>query len=40
MKLHHIFAGVTLASFVSYMVWATIDTKYALSYNLAQKLPF
>jgi len=39
MSTHRLLAGIGIASFVAYLVYATIDTKYGLSARAASYLP-
>jgi hypothetical protein len=39
MSLGKLTAGIGIASALAYIVYATIDAKYGISYQLAQKLP-
>jgi hypothetical protein len=32
-------AGLTVSAFIAYLVFATIDTKYGLSFRLSEFLP-
>jgi hypothetical protein len=37
--MHKYFAQITIAAFIAYIVFATVDTKYGLSARAAAYLP-